>query len=62
MKMITYFEIRHLIYSHFLLYRICTFPIVERMPYKAYLNVYALVLSIASVRPKPTMDADVDIL
>ena len=31
-------------------------------PYKAYLNVYAWILSIASVRPKPTMDADVDIL
>ena len=52
------FKIRHLIYSHFLLYRICTFPIVAHVPYIAYLNVN---LSLASVRAKPTMDADVDI-
>ena len=32
------------------------------MPYKPYLNVYALIMSIASVKPKPTMDADVNIL
>ena len=49
------FEIRHFIYSHFLLYRICTFLI-------AHTCIYVLILSIALVRPKLTMDADVNIL
>ena len=54
------FENRHLIYSYDL-YRICTFPIAVCTPCKAYLNVYAWILGITSVRPKPTKDTDVDI-
>ena len=46
------FEIRHLIYSHFTIYNMyncCT-----------HARMYAWILSIASVRPKPNMDADVN--
>ena len=48
------FEIRHLIYFHFTIYNMyncCT-----------HARMYAWILSIASVRPKPTMDADVNLL